>query len=287
LARQFGIEHEVFDGEEMRRRYPGFNTMDDDVAYFEPGGGFVRPEAAVSSQLELAASLGASLHYQQPVTAITKSGSGMEVATSTQRYAAAHVVICAGAWVRNFIEDPANRDTFKVFRQEMHWFGLDQHYAKAMSLAHCPTYAWAFGSGPVDYFYGFPALDGTSGGVKVATEQYVHQTTAETVERAVDKRTAIEMYNRCIRGRVPALLPSPIRSASCLYTVTPDHGFVIDTHPEHQAATLVSACSGHGFKQSAAIGEAVAQRVLESTSQIDLTPFALSRFTRGTAGRLP
>jgi sarcosine oxidase len=35
----------------------------------------------------------------------------------------------------------------------------------------------------------------------------------------------------------------------------------------------MSACSGHGFKHSAALGEALAERLLQGRSVIDLAPF--------------
>jgi len=41
---------------------------------------------------------------------------------------------------------------------------------------------------------------------------------------------------------------------------------------------VASPCSGHGFKHSAALGEAVAQRVLHGASDVDLHPFRLDRF---------
>jgi sarcosine oxidase len=69
-----------------------------------------------------------------------------------------------------------------------------------------------------------------------------------------------------------------VRSETCLYTVTPDAGFVIDRHPAMNNVILVSACSGHGFKHSAAIGEALAQWVVEGKSALDLSPFRLARF---------
>ena len=47
--------------------------------------------------------------------------------------------------------------------------------------------------------------------------------------------------------------------ASCLYTSTRANRFVIDEHPDHDAVLIVSACSGHGFKHSPAIGEAAAR----------------------------
>ena len=45
---------------------------------------------------------------------------------------------------------------------------------------------------------------------------------------------------------------------TCLYTVTPDLHFLIDRHPRNERVLVVPPCSGHGFKHSAGIGEAVA-----------------------------
>ena len=69
-----------------------------------------------------------------------------------------------------------------------------------------------------------------------------------------------------------------MKAATCLYTVTPDFGFVIDTLPGAHRVIVASPCSGHGFKHSAAIGEALAQRVVDGASRLDLGAFALARF---------
>jgi sarcosine oxidase len=39
---------------------------------------------------------------------------------------------------------------------------------------------------------------------------------------------------------------------------------------------FASACSGHGFKHSAALGEALAQTLAGGGSKIDLSPFSLA-----------
>ena len=80
------------------------------------------------------------------------------------------------------------------------------------------------------------------------------------------------MSARISRGSAP----EPLRTVSCLYTNTRGSRFVIDRHPEHDQVLLVSACSGHGFKHSPAIGEAVAQLVIEGRSELDLTPFLIT-----------
>jgi sarcosine oxidase len=51
---------------------------------------------------------------------------------------------------------------------------------------------------------------------------------------------------------------------------------VIDRHPEHEQVLIVSACSGHGFKHSAAIGEAIAQLIADGASDVDLGAFRLA-----------
>jgi sarcosine oxidase len=60
--------------------------------------------------------------------------------------------------------------------------------------------------------------------------------------------------------------------------VTPDRGFIIDRHPGMDRVLVVSACSGHGFKHSAGIGEAVAAELAGGPGRVDLAPFALARF---------
>ena len=50
---------------------------------------------------------------------------------------------------------------------------------------------------------------------------------------------------------------------------------MIGPHPEVPGVTVVSACSGHGFKHSAGLGEAVAAQVLGETPFCDLGAFAV------------
>jgi glycine/D-amino acid oxidase-like deaminating enzyme len=64
----------------------------------------------------------------------------------------------------------------------------------------------------------------------------------------------------------------------CMYTNTPDLHFVIDRHPEYESVVFASACSGHGFKFSSAIGELLADLVTTGQSRFDLTPFRMTRW---------
>jgi sarcosine oxidase len=44
-----------------------------------------------------------------------------------------------------------------------------------------------------------------------------------------------------------------------------------------KGVTVVSACSGHGFKRSTALGEAIADKVASELAKVKLSSFTLSR----------
>jgi sarcosine oxidase len=69
-------------------------------------------------------------------------------------------------------------------------------------------------------------------GVKVATEQTEHATTADSVDRVVtDAETALT-FEAHIRGRLRGVTSRSVHEATCLYTSTADHRFVVDRHPQ-------------------------------------------------------
>ena len=73
------------------------------------------------------------------------------------------------------------------------------------------------------------------------------------------------------------LAPRVLASTTCLYTMADDGNFVIAPHPDTERITLVSACSGHGFKHSAALGESLAQHITGQPTRCDLGSFIAPR----------
>jgi sarcosine oxidase len=279
LAERFGVEHELLDGATASERWPALAIEPEFRAYLEPGAGFVRPEAAVRAQLQLAAGHGAELRLDTIVTGIRAAGDGVVVTTASGELCAAHAIVSAGAWAPDFLAAPELRALLHVERQVLHWFEVDPALAAHATPDELPVYFWASDDRP---FYGFPMLGGIADGIKAATDQSVPATSPELVDRSTTRSEAHEVFDTCLDGRLLAARREPVRSTACMYTVTPDRHFVIDAHPELEHVTLVSPCSGHGFKHSAAIGEALAQRVLEGSSTIDLAPFALARLLAAT-----
>ena len=86
------------------------------------------------------------------------------------------------------------------------------------------------------------------------------------------------MADEFIPSRLNGVTRRHVASTTCLFTVTPDEHFLLDWLPESQRRLYVSACSGHGFKHSAALGESVAQLILTGSSERDLSFFGFNRF---------
>ena len=276
LARRYGIEHEELSSAELRERFPMFAVDEETEGYYEPTAGFVRPEAAVRAQLELARRGGAELRPGERVLEWSASGLGVSVVTDRARYATGQLILCAGPWLPGLF--PEGRDLFAVHRQVQFWFPIRQGYQQ---LRDMPVFGWDFGGERggfthFDGFYGFPAVDGPGGGVKVATETYEATTEPDGRQHPPTPAETAAMYRHCIADRLPWLGPEPVRNLSCLYTCTRESRFVIDRHPEHEAVLIVSPCSGHGFKHSPAIGEAVAEWVTQGRPGLDLGSFGLS-----------
>jgi sarcosine oxidase len=61
---------------------------------------------------------------------------------------------------------------------------------------------------------------------------------------------------RFVSQCLPGIDPNPIEHAVCMYTMTPDEHFVVDTKGR---VTYAAGFSGHGFKFATVIGEILAE----------------------------
>jgi sarcosine oxidase len=274
-ARRFAIAHDVLDADEIRRRFPQFKVADDEQGYFEKDAGFLRPEECVRAHLTQAERCGAEIHRDKKVLAFRGSATGVSVTTDRGAYAAGTLIVAAGPWLPGLIAPELARH-FTVYRQTLFWFHIESPIATFLP-ERFPVFIWELKNNKQG-IYGFPALDGPGGGVKIATEQYETATSADAVGRNVTADEMRIMYADYVVPYVAGVGARCIKAVSCLYTVSPDFGFVIDRHPQSDRVIPASPCSGHGFKHSPAIGEALAELSTDGTVRFDLAPFALKRF---------
>jgi sarcosine oxidase len=272
VARAFGVPHERLDAAELRRRWPMFSVGDDEAACFEPGGGVVFPERCIAAQLAMAQRAGAVLRSDEPVLSLAPQGSGWVVQTAHGTHHAAQVLVTAGAWLPGLAaaHGLAWAQPLRVLRQTLHWLAPEPGQEYLFAPGHLPTFIATRGDRYEDTFYGMPMLDGT-GGLKVGTEQFEAETQPDTVQREVAATETAALFERLVKPRLAGLTGRAVRGSACLYTMAADGRFRIARSAS--GLTWVSACSGHGFKHSAALGEALAEQLLHGASALDLSAF--------------
>jgi len=287
VARRSDVTHAELSRTQLEARYPQFQLEGEAQALFDPEAGMLYPERCIQTQLELARRHGAQLRTNERVLEVKPVLGGVQVRTDQNAYHAAQVVLTAGGWNAELLSEKllghVYRPLMRTYRQVLYWFR--PRNAESFTPENFPVFIWAHGSRPQDHFYGFPALT-PEGGVKLATEQVLTHSHPDALDRKVSALEVQTMFEDHIRTRLPDLEPRALKTQTCFYTVTPDSHFIVDRHPRDERVVLVSACSGHGFKHSAALGEAVAQLTLEGQSDLDLSSFGLRRFASGVSDGL-
>jgi glycine/D-amino acid oxidase-like deaminating enzyme len=62
--------------------------------------------------------------------------------------------------------------------------------------------------------------------------------------------------------------------------MSPDEHFIVDRHPADGRVAFAAGLSGHGFKFTPVLGQALAELVLNGRSELPLDFLSLRRFSR-------
>jgi len=90
--------------------------------------------------------------------------------------------------------------------------------------------------------------------------------------------TEIEALRAVVEKYLPGAAGPAQSTLTCTYTLTPDENFIIDGHPEHPGVAIGCGFSGHGFKFTPVIGEALADLATGDAPQPGVQFFSADRF---------
>lgn len=258
-----GIAHRVLEAATIRREFPALRPDDRDVGLHEECAGVLDPEACISAHLNGAARAGADLHFHTPLLRWeAKTGGGVVAITPTRRVEADALVLAAGPWLPGIASEP----DLRIERQVMLWFRPRGGRAGFMP-DRFPVFLW---DDPEGVFYGVPDL-GT--GVKAA--RHHGGRTAAAIDQVVDaiEPEDVALVRRFLERHIPAAAGELTGSSVCRYTNTRDGHFILDRYPEHPDVWVASACSGHGFKSSSALGASLADELITGRRDPELAMF--------------
>ncbi len=268
-ARLHQLTVERLDAAEIGRRWPAFRVPVGSVGAYEPGAGYLRVEACVLAHLSLAQRHGAQLKADVSVLGWKSEAGGICVATDQGEFRAEKLVITAGPWAPQLLADLGI--AMHVRRKHLYWLGSSD---EALDASGCPTFLYEM---PQGVFYGFPAIDAL--GVKVA-EHSGGQIIDDPLNdpRALDERDlgrVQEFLAQCL----PSVTGPLNRHAVCFYTMSPDEHFIVDRYP-HDPIVFAAGLSGHGFKFTSVLGEALAELVLDGETSLPVEFLNCGRFAK-------
>jgi sarcosine oxidase len=248
-----GVAREVLDREVAARRWPGMRF--DDAVLFHPEGGRCLAAATVAALQERAAAHGADVRFGLGAATVDvePDGAGVRVRAGGDEWRAPVAVVAAGAWITKVVPGIQLGPTTVTLEQVQHFTPVD------------PALRWP---SVLHHRVGAPLVYGlVSPGEGMKVDEH-HA--GPVFDPEVDPREEDEVR----RGRVvdyvrewfPGLDPTPVHTATCLYTTTPTEDFIVD---RVGPVVIGSPCSGHGFKFTPLVGRMLADLADGTETQAD------------------
>lgn len=272
------LPHRVLHRSAMAKHYPQHKLAATDVVVLDELAGVLFPEESIGAATALAKDRGAVVHFQAAVERIEPDLAHVDVVMGSDRIRVRHAVVCAGPWVDDLISLPGCE--FEIERQMITWFRGSSPDLFAPS--RFPVFVRELADGRI----GFGIPDMGDGLVKVGIHHGAGDIgRPDSTDRSVHPRDCA-MTESYVASTIDGLLPNVAKATVCLYTNSPDEHFVVGQLPGAPNVTIVSPCSGHGFKFAPLIGEIAADLALQGGTDYEIGIFSPDRFapTRSSGG---
>ncbi len=262
-AKQHQIAIESVSRTEMPQRFPGYSLPENCEALFEPTAGYLLVEKCVLAHLAEAEKFGAEINCGEEVINWSVDDAGVvTVKTNQQQYLTERLIITSGAWAGDLLSNLNLK--LRVVRKHLHWYAC-----KEKSGYHEQQGAPAFFyDTPEGQFYGFPQRDAR--GLKLA-----EHTGGEPIDNPLELNQEVDMIDRkrieqFLSGYLPDITLQPVDHAVCMYTLSTDEHFIVDTHPNYSQVAFAAGLSGHGFKFASVLGEIISDLVSKGEANLPI-----------------
>uniref|UniRef100_A0A8C5W7E6 Peroxisomal sarcosine oxidase n=1 Tax=Leptobrachium leishanense TaxID=445787 RepID=A0A8C5W7E6_9ANUR len=272
----FKIPWERLTQETLKQRYPGFSIKPGEVGCVDSSGGVLCADKALKAVQELFQQMGGVIHDGEKVQSI-EPGPVIKVTTTKHTYAAEKLVITAGPWAQKVLSPLGLQLPLKTLRINVCYW-KEKFPGKSDILTNAPLFLAGGLNGVEHEIYGLPSQE-YPGLIKICLH---NGNEAEPEERddlaKEDKIKDISILSSFVSNYLPDLNPEPAIIERCMYTVTPDHNYILDHHPLHKNIVIGAGFSGHGFKISPVVGKILSELCTGAPLTYNLKPFQINRF---------
>jgi sarcosine oxidase, subunit beta len=265
-ARELDANVRVVEPEEIQALVPAIAVDDVTLGAYEPESGYADAGMTTNALATRAGELGATVAQYVTAEAIATAGGRITgVRTDAGEIHAPKVVVCAGLWAGRLLSPLGVDVPVAPTRHQMCFFRRPPDFAEHPAILDRPHATYMRPETGNLTIHGFFAYDET-----VDPDHYNEGADPGEVLRNAE----------LIAQRFPAMEHGlSMGGYSGVYDNTPDHQPVLGAVPEHPGLYVNFGWSGHGFKHAPAIGDILAQVVLNGPApEWDLEPFRWSRF---------
>jgi sarcosine oxidase len=263
------VSYETLDADEIMRRWPQFHLSDDIHGLFQPESGIAMAARANAAHQRMAREHGATLIDRTPIKNIRPSKGEIHITAEGTDYTCRKLIIAAGAWSNRALAPFGIQLPLRVTQEQVTYYATSR--PDDFQPGRFPIWIWV--DDPC--FYGLPIFG--ERGPKVGQHEGGREVTADNRTFEPDS-AALARVQTFLAKYIPTALGPIIYTKSCLYTLTPDRDFVLDSVPEHPNA-LLAIGGGHGFKFASLVGRILSELAIDGTTERDIDPFRIDRPT--------
>ena len=262
-----GVPFEALDAAEVMHRYPQFRLDPDVTTIYQEQSGIAPAAKCNAAHLRMAKAHGANVVENAPVTDIRTRNGSVEITAGGSTYHCKKLVICAGAWTNNALAHFRLRLPLEITQEQVIYFNSPD--TAAFMPDRFPIWIWM----DEPCFYGFPVYG--EAGPKASQDVGGRTVTADTRNFDPDP-TLTARIERFLHHVLPGMPGPHIYTKTCLYALTPDRDFVIDSLPGHPNV-FVAVGAGHAFKFASLFGTVLSELALDGSTPSDISAFKINR----------
>jgi sarcosine oxidase len=259
------IPFELINSAEIRKRFPQFQINADVAGLFQSEGGIAPAARCNATHQKMAAAFGSTLLENAKVLSVDPVK--MRVQTEDATYSCRQLVIAGGPWSNRLLANFGIELPLTITQEQVTYFNPSS--LERFSPERFPVWIWM--DDPC--YYGFPVYGETA--VKTGQDVGGKEVTAETRSFDPDPDALARVVN-FMEKYLPEASKSILYTKTCLYTLTPDRDFVIDSIPE-ASNCHVAIGAGHAFKFACVIGKILSELAIDGKTSSDLSHFQMTR----------
>lgn len=274
--RENGVSYEVLTTQEVAHRWPGLSGFDPNQRFiYDPSAGFIAADTALHALKDVFVQGGGDFRPCEKLQELRSKADCVEVITNRGVYRTKNVVLTAGPWNVKILQDLGVYLPLNVTKTVYAYFPVRKEAEHLFTPERYPTTVFKDSEKKL-MVYGIPSFE-FPGHVKFGMHAGV-PCDPDRRDRTPYPRDSELRMRKYVEENFPQLEHEPSAVEFCMYTNTPDSGFVLDRVPSDRRIVFGTGFSGHGFKLGPFVGRILADLALDRKPTVDGSSMRMSRF---------